>query len=205
MRYSAACAAMPTTALAPATNPGLMSQIAMDKTRVSQNTRSAAWCVTGCFRFPRRGPSTSTRVQQYRGMVRSRSRPRCGRAKISRSITWFAENADSRNTSPMSSEQNLLPDTSGEPVRHPQVARRWFGDRNEKGSYRRGNPSLNRAFSKGKVDSGFPFENATTQESLSITGYARLMRRQALRGACPLSAPKISIQSPESEKRARTR
>ena len=39
------------------------------------------------------------------------------------------------------SEQNLLPDTSGEPVRHPQVAEVFEQD--EKGSYRPRNSLLN--------------------------------------------------------------
>jgi heat shock protein HspQ len=39
------------------------------------------------------------------------------------------------------SEQNLLPDTSGEPVRHPQVAEVFVQD--DKGSYRPRNSLLN--------------------------------------------------------------
>lgn len=39
------------------------------------------------------------------------------------------------------SEQNLLPDTSGEPVRHPQVAEVF--ERDEKGSYHPRNSMLN--------------------------------------------------------------
>ena len=39
------------------------------------------------------------------------------------------------------SEQNLLPDTSGEPVRHPQVLEIF--ERDEKGSYRPRNSLLN--------------------------------------------------------------
>ena len=44
----------------------------------------------------------------------------------------FAENAESEYIAYVS-EQNLLPDTSGEPVRHPQVAEVFEQD--EKGSY----------------------------------------------------------------------
>src|SRR5262249_61326467 len=45
----------------------------------------------------------------------------------------FAENAETEYIAYVS-EQNLLPDTSGEPVRHPQVAEVFEQD--EKGSYR---------------------------------------------------------------------
>ena len=51
----------------------------------------------------------------------------------------FAENAETEYIAYVS-EQNLLPDTSGEPVRHPQVAEVFEQD--EKGSYRPRN-SLN--------------------------------------------------------------
>ena len=52
----------------------------------------------------------------------------------------FAENAETEYIAYVS-EQNLLPDTSGEPVRHPQVAEVFEKDR--KGSYRRRNAFLN--------------------------------------------------------------
>ena len=52
----------------------------------------------------------------------------------------FAENAESEYIAYVS-EQNLLPDTSGEPVRHPQVAEIFEKDAN--GSYRRRNARLN--------------------------------------------------------------
>src|SRR5918992_587280 len=45
----------------------------------------------------------------------------------------FAENAETEYIAYVS-EQNLLPDTSGEPVRHPQVAEVFEPD--EQGSYR---------------------------------------------------------------------
>ena len=45
----------------------------------------------------------------------------------------FAENAETEYVAYVS-EQNLLPDTSGEPVRHPQVAAIFEQD--DKGSYR---------------------------------------------------------------------
>src|ERR1700687_936736 len=52
----------------------------------------------------------------------------------------FAENAESEYVAYVS-EQNLLPDTSGEPIRHPQVADVF--DRDAKGSYRLRNSTLN--------------------------------------------------------------
>ena len=51
----------------------------------------------------------------------------------------FAENAETESNAYVS-EQNLLPDTSGEPVRHPQVAEVF--ERDEKGSYRPRNSLL---------------------------------------------------------------
>src|SRR6202163_1816364 len=52
----------------------------------------------------------------------------------------FAENADPEYVAYVS-EQNLLPDDSGEPVRHPQVAEVFVKDKS--GGYRPRNPSLN--------------------------------------------------------------
>jgi heat shock protein HspQ len=52
----------------------------------------------------------------------------------------FAENAESEYIAYVS-EQNLLPDTSGEPVRHPQVAEVFVQD--DGGSYRPRNSMLN--------------------------------------------------------------
>jgi heat shock protein HspQ len=52
----------------------------------------------------------------------------------------FAENAESEYIAYVS-EQNLLPDTSGEPVRHPQVAEVF--ERDDKGAYRPRNSLLN--------------------------------------------------------------
>jgi heat shock protein HspQ len=52
----------------------------------------------------------------------------------------FAENAESEYIAYVS-EQNLLPDVSGEPVRHPQVAEVFVKD--DKGSYRRRDTVLN--------------------------------------------------------------
>jgi heat shock protein HspQ len=52
----------------------------------------------------------------------------------------FAENAESEYIAYVS-EQNLLADESGEPVRHPQVAEVF--EKDESGSYRRRNAILN--------------------------------------------------------------
>jgi heat shock protein HspQ len=52
----------------------------------------------------------------------------------------FAENAESEYIAYVS-EQNLLPDMSGEPVRHPQVAEVFVKD--DMGGYRRRNTVLN--------------------------------------------------------------
>jgi len=52
----------------------------------------------------------------------------------------FAENAESEYVAYVS-EQNLLPDTSGEPIRHPQVAEVF--ERDDDGRYRRRNAVLN--------------------------------------------------------------
>jgi len=52
----------------------------------------------------------------------------------------YAENAETEYIAYVS-EQNLLPDTSNEPIRHPQVAEVFVRD--EKGSYRLRNGTLN--------------------------------------------------------------
>ena len=52
----------------------------------------------------------------------------------------LAENAETEYIAYVS-EQNLLPDTSDEPVRHPQVAEIFVRD--DKGSYRLRNTTLN--------------------------------------------------------------
>ena len=52
----------------------------------------------------------------------------------------LAENAETEYIAYVS-EQNLLPDTSGDPLRHPQVAEVF--ERDEKGSYRPRNSLLN--------------------------------------------------------------
>jgi heat shock protein HspQ len=52
----------------------------------------------------------------------------------------FAENAETEYIAYVS-EQNLLPDNSGEPIRHPQVAEIF--EKDERGSYRRRDSILN--------------------------------------------------------------
>jgi heat shock protein HspQ len=52
----------------------------------------------------------------------------------------YAENADTEYVAYVS-EQNLLPDSSDEPLRHPQVAETF--EKDERGSYRRRNAMLN--------------------------------------------------------------
>jgi len=52
----------------------------------------------------------------------------------------FAENSETEYVAYVS-EQNLLPDTSGEPVRHPQVAEAF--ERTGNGNYRPRNSQLN--------------------------------------------------------------
>jgi heat shock protein HspQ len=51
----------------------------------------------------------------------------------------YAENAESQYIAYVS-EQNLLPDESGEPVRHPQVEEVFV--RNDKGGYERRGKSM---------------------------------------------------------------
>jgi heat shock protein HspQ len=52
----------------------------------------------------------------------------------------FAENAETEYIAYVS-EQNLLPDTSGEPIRHPQVAETFVRD--DRGDYRPRQSTLN--------------------------------------------------------------
>jgi heat shock protein HspQ len=52
----------------------------------------------------------------------------------------YAENAETEYIAYVS-EQNLLPDTSNKPIRHPQVAEAF--DRDDGGSYRLRNATLN--------------------------------------------------------------
>ena len=56
-----------------------------------------------------------------------RSRRRCGRGKDQPFYHLFAENAETPYVAYVS-EQNLLPDTSGAPIRHPHVADTFVWD-----------------------------------------------------------------------------
>jgi heat shock protein HspQ len=133
----AACAAILTTALAPATIL-VYVPIAMDKTRVAKYTLGQ---VVRHRLFPFRGvvfdidPEFNNTEEWYQS-IPAEVRPR----KDQPFYHLFAENADSEYIAYVS-EQNLLPDTSGEPVRHPQVAEVFEAD--EKGSYRPRNSMLN--------------------------------------------------------------
>ena len=62
------------------------------------------------------------------------SLPKFGRAKTSHYTICSSDNENSSYIAYVS-EQNLLPDESGEPVRHPQVAETF--DRDDSGLYRR--------------------------------------------------------------------
>jgi heat shock protein HspQ len=52
----------------------------------------------------------------------------------------FAENSETEYVAYVS-EQNLIPDTSGEPVRHPQVSKMF--EKDDKGGYRPRHTQLN--------------------------------------------------------------
>ena len=70
----------------------------------------------------------------------SRFRRKCGRPKTSPCYHLFAENADTEYVAYVS-EQNLLPDTTGDPVRHPQVEEMFT--RAQDGGYHIKIPRLN--------------------------------------------------------------
>ena len=78
------------------------------------------------FSVPRRRLRYRSDLQQYRGMVRvdpQEIRPH----KDQPFYHLFAENEETEYVAYVS-EQNLLPDDSGEPVRHPQVAEVFVRD-----------------------------------------------------------------------------
>jgi heat shock protein HspQ len=64
----------------------------------------------------------------------------CGRAGTSRFYYLLAEN-DQNPYVAYVSEQNLMPDTSGDPVHHPQLDDLF--ERDENGSYRSRNTMMN--------------------------------------------------------------
>jgi heat shock protein HspQ len=131
LRREAACG------LAPATFLVYVPQ-AMDKTRVAKFKIGQ---VVRHRLFPFRGvifdidPEFSNTEEWYQS-IPADVRPR----KDQPFYHLFAENAESEYIAYVS-EQNLLPDTSGEPVRHPQVAEVFETD--DAGSYRPRNTLLN--------------------------------------------------------------
>jgi hemimethylated DNA binding protein len=89
--------------------------------------------------FPWRDLRYRSGIQQYRGMVAVDSRGMRPH-KDQPFYHLLAENSESEYVAYVS-EQNLLPDESGEPIRHSQVAEIFIKDKS--GSYRPRNPSLN--------------------------------------------------------------
>src|SRR5579883_3021576 len=88
---------------------------------------------------PRRCVRHRSRVQPHRGVV---AVDPCGNPAAQGPAFYhlFAENAETEYIAYVS-EQNLLPDTSNEPIRHPQVAEAF--ERDDGGSYRLRNATLN--------------------------------------------------------------
>jgi heat shock protein HspQ len=129
-----------TTALAPATIL-VYVRATMNKTRVAKYAKYKLGQVVRHRLFPFRGvvfdidPEFNNTEEWYQS-IPAEVRPR----KDQPFYHLFAENAESEYIAYVS-EQNLLPDTSGEPVRHPQVAEVFETD--EKGSYRPRNSMLN--------------------------------------------------------------
>ena len=73
-------------------------------------------------------------------MVAVDPRERAAAARTSRSITCSPRTRETEYVAYVS-EQNLLPDTSGKPVRHPQVAEVF--ERDDNGGYKPRNAMLN--------------------------------------------------------------
>ncbi len=84
-----------------------------------RNFRSARWSVTDCSRFRgviyRRGSQFSNSEEWYES-IPANVRPQ----KDQPFYHLLAENEETEYVAYVS-EQNLLPDESGEPVRHPQI------------------------------------------------------------------------------------
>src|SRR6185312_9465452 len=109
---------------------GLMS-MSMSKTRVAKFTIGE---VVRHRLFPFRGvifdvDPTFANTEEWWEAIPAEVRPH----KDQPFYHLFAENADTEYVAYVS-EQNLLPDTSGEPVRHPQVAEVF--ERDKAGNYR---------------------------------------------------------------------
>jgi heat shock protein HspQ len=111
---------------------------------VMNKTRTAKFQIGQVVRhrlYPFRGivfdidPEFSNTEEWYRSIPAER-RPR----KDQPFYHLYAENAETEYVAYVS-EQNLLPDNSGEPLRHPQVAEIF--EKDERGSYRRRNAMLN--------------------------------------------------------------
>src|SRR5262245_13021650 len=127
-------------------NPGLSPDIgALDLTLMNlKKTRVAKFKIGQVVRhrlFPFRGvifdidPEFNNTEEWYQS-IPAEVRP----SKDQPFYHLFAENAESEYIAYVS-EQNLLPDTSGEPVRHPQVSEVFETD--EAGTYRPRNTLLN--------------------------------------------------------------
>ena len=113
---------------------------AMSKTRFAKYTLGQV-VRHRVFPVSRRRVRHRSGIQQYRGMVPVDPGWTCDRAhKDQPFYHLYAENAESEYVAYVS-EQNLLPDTSDEPVRHPQVAEVF--ERDDAGSYRLRNTTLN--------------------------------------------------------------
>lgn len=112
--------------------------------RAMNNTRVAKFKLGQVVRhrlFPFRGvvfdvDPTFNNTDEWYEAIPAELRPR----KDQPFYHLFAENAESEYIAYVS-EQNLLPDTSGEPIRHPQVAKVFVPD--EHGGYRPRNSQLN--------------------------------------------------------------
>ena len=111
---------------------------------VMNKTRTAKFQIGQVVRhrlYPFRGivfdidPEFANTEEWYRSIPAER-RPR----KDQPFYHLYAENAETEYVAYVS-EQNLLPDTSGEPLRHPQVAEIF--EKDESGGYRRRNAMLN--------------------------------------------------------------
>ena len=116
----------------------------MAKTRVMNKIRSAKYTIGQVVRhrvYPFRGvvfdidPLFSNTEEWYQS-IPAEVRPH----KDQPYYHLFAENAETEYVAYVS-EQNLLPDDSGEPIRHPQVAEIF--DRDDEGAYRPRNSLLN--------------------------------------------------------------
>jgi heat shock protein HspQ len=121
-----------------------MARFEMSKTSEVNKIRSAKYTIGQVVRhrlYPFRGvvfdidPLFSNTEEWYQS-IPAEMRPN----KDQPYYHLFAENAETEYVAYVS-EQNLLPDDSGEPIRHPQVAEIF--DRDDEGGYRPRNSLLN--------------------------------------------------------------